>query len=179
MKCDICHTREANVHLTEVVNNKVTKLNLCEECARAKGEEMQSHFGLTDLLGSLMDLGPAAVDERGHKSTSLRCSVCGMTYYDFQKIGRLGCGECYEAFKNDLSALLKKIHGSDRHAGKVPYIAGKRAVKDPELLARLKTDLEKLVQSEEFEKAAVLRDRIREIEEKGVKPRSKKEGNET
>ena len=163
MKCDICNERDATVHLTEVVNDEVTKLHLCEECAHQKSEEMQSHFGLTDLLSSLMDVGSAVPSEGKAQRMVKRCPSCGMTYQDFRETGRLGCGTCYETFEKNLSALLKKIHGSDKHVGKMPY-HGEKAEEEQNDLKRLKAELEELVSSEEFEKAALLRDRIRELE---------------
>jgi len=165
MKCDICNEREATVHLTEVINDEVTKLHLCEECARRKSEEMQSHFGLTDLLSSLMDVGSAFPAEEKAQRVAKRCPSCGMTYQDFRETGRLGCGTCYETFEKNLSTLLRKIHGSDKHVGKMPY-HGKKAEKDQDDLQRLKEELEELVRSEEFEKAALLRDRIKDLEKK-------------
>jgi len=165
MKCDVCHVREASVHLTEVINDQVSKLHLCEQCARTKGEEMQSNFGLTDLIASLMDFSPSVSDREVQKDTGGKCRVCGMTYYDFQKTGQLGCGKCYETFRKDLSGLLRKIHGSDRHVGKMPFM-GEKALKDQEELQRLKAEMDRLIRAEEFEKAVILRDRIREVEQK-------------
>jgi len=165
MKCDICKKREATVHLTEIINDKVSKLHLCEKCAKEKGDQMQSHFGLTDLLSGLMDMGPVMGDEPLKVKASPKCDMCGMTYQDFQKKGKLGCGECYEKFNKPLSELLRKIHGSDRHVGKMPF-KGEKTVKEQEDLKRLKDELNKMIQQEEFEKAAVLRDRIKELEEK-------------
>jgi protein arginine kinase activator len=165
MECDICHEREATVHLTEVVNENVTKLHLCEKCAKKKSEEMQSHFGLTDLLSGLMDFVPSVPEDNADAVSGLRCDTCGMTYRDFQKTGRLGCGKCYEKFDRNLGELLKKIHGSDRHVGKMPLV-GKAGPGEEEDLRRLKSELDGLVRAEEFEKAAVLRDRVRELEEK-------------
>jgi len=164
VRCDVCHAREATVHLTEVVNEEVTKLHLCENCAKAKSEEMQSHFGLTDLIASLMDFEPALPEEKPHE-VAVKCGKCGMTYHDFQKTGKLGCEECYEAFKKDLSGLLKKIHGADRHVGKMPVMSVGTA-SDQETLKRLHTELEELVRAEEFEKAAIIRDRIKDLEGK-------------
>ncbi|MFH1305573.1 MAG: UvrB/UvrC motif-containing protein [Candidatus Omnitrophota bacterium] len=168
MKCEVCGTRDAAVHLTEVVNDKVTKLHLCEQCARAKSEEMQSHFGLTDLLSGLMDFGPAASGERAEGEVGAKCSLCGMTYFNFQKTGKLGCGKCYESFERNLGELLRKIHGSDRHAGKIPF-KGEKAIKEQQDLRRLKSELNELIRSEEFEKAALLRDRIRGMEKQPEK----------
>jgi len=165
MKCDLCHIRVASVHLTEVINDQVTKLHLCEECAKTKGEEMQSHFGLTDLLGSLMEFEPSVSDDEVENELMVKCPSCGMTYHDFQKSGRLGCCKCYEVFRKELGELLRKIHGSDRHVGKMPFM-GEKTVEDQKELKRLKTELDHLIKSEEFEKAAIMRDRVRELEEK-------------
>lgn len=162
MTCEICGKREATVHITEIINNKVTKLHLCEECAKAKGAEMEDHFGLSDLLAGLADLGsklePQAAD-------NIKCPVCGFTYQDFKKAGRLGCGECYEAFKKQLAPLIKRIHGSERHMGKVPLMVGK-GVREERSIQDLKIQMEKAIQLEEFEEAARLRDKIRQLEKK-------------
>lgn len=162
MTCDICGKREATVHLTEIVNDKMTKLHLCEECAKEKGAEMEEHFGLSDLLAGLADLGAGIESEIGSK---VKCSACGFTYSDFKKVGRLGCGECYEAFKKQLGPLLKRIHSADRHVGKVPLSAGK-TVSDTRTLQDLRLKMEKAIQFEEFEEAARLRDQIKELEKK-------------
>jgi len=160
MVCDVCGKKEATVHLTEIVNDKMTKLHLCEDCAKEKGAEMEEHFGLSDLLAGLADLGPSIEPEI---TDTIKCHSCGFTYRDFKKVGRLGCSECYEAFKKQLGPILKRIHGADRHAGKVPLTLGK-TVKDTRNLQELKIKLEKAIQSEEFEEAARLRDKIKELE---------------
>lgn len=170
MLCDICGKNEATVHLTEIVNDKVKKLHLCEECAKEKGSEMEEHFGLSDLLAGLADLGGSALEpEIGE---SVKCPACGFTYHDFKKVGRLGCGECYEAFKKQLAPLLKRIHSADRHIGKVPLSVGK-TVRDTRTLQELKVRMEKAIQFEEFEEAARLRDQIKELEKKAKEGSSK------
>ena len=162
MLCDICGKFEATVHLTEIVNEEVTKLHLCEACAREKGAEMEEHFGLSDLLAGLSDIGAQLEPE---VVETIKCPVCGFTYQNFRKVGRLGCGACYEAFKKQLAPLLRRIHGADRHVGKVPLTVGK-TVKDTRDLQELKVRMEKAIQAEEFEEAARLRDKIRESEKK-------------
>lgn len=160
MLCNICGKNEATVHLTEIVNDKMTKLHLCEACAKEKGAEMEEHFGMSDLLAGLADLGaniePGVIDD-------VKCPVCGFTYQDFKKVGRLGCGDCYEAFKKQLDPLLKRIHGANRHVGKVPLMMGKN-VKEKRTLQEMKMQLEKAIMAEEFEEAARLRDMIRDME---------------
>ena len=160
MLCNICGKKEATVHLTEIVNEKITKLHLCEECAKEKGAEMEEHFGLSDLLAGLADLGPTTEPSI---IEAIKCPSCGFTYQDFKKVGRLGCGDCYEAFKKQLAPLLKRIHGADRHVGKIPITVGK-TIKDTHTLQELKIQMEKSIQAEEFEEAAKLRDKIRELE---------------
>lgn len=165
MHCDVCNTNEATVHLTEIVNDKVTKLHLCESCAKEKGEEMEEHFGMSDLLAGLADMG-ASLDSSA--ANNVKCPTCGFTYNDFKKAGRLGCGDCYEAFKKQLDPLLKRIHGANRHIGKVPLMAGD-AVKGNKTLQdikALKERLEKAIRSEAFEEAAKLRDSLKELEKK-------------
>lgn len=169
MLCDVCGKKEATVHLTEIINDQVTKLHLCEECARDKSVEMEEHFGLSDLLAGLADLGaqmePQAIDK-------VKCPNCGFSYQDFRKIGRLGCSECYEAFKKQLAPLLKRIHGADRHVGKVPLMIGK-TVKETRNLQDMKMKLDKAIRAEEFEEAARLRDQIKELEKKSKDGNSK------
>lgn len=159
MFCEVCGKKEATVHLTEIINDKVTKLNLCEDCAKDKGTEMEEHFGLNDLLAGLADLGSTTEPEL---ITKAKCPSCGFTYQDFKKVGRLGCGDCYEAFKKQLGPLLKRIHGSDHHTGKIPLMVGK-TVKDTRNLQDLKARMEKAIQTEDFEEAARLRDKIKEM----------------
>lgn len=162
MRCDICGENEATIHLTEVVNDQVTKLHICETCAKQKSDEMQSHFGLTDLLSGLVE-GADVLGGGVPGMVEAKCPVCGSMYRDFQKSGRIGCGKCYDVFSKNLAELLRKIHGSDKHVGKMPF-SGKGSVKRNEDISRLKNELQQLVAAEEFEKAALLRDRINEME---------------
>ena len=167
MLCDICGKNPATVHLTEIVDENMTELHLCEECAQKKGAQMETHFGLADLLAGLADLGGQFTTTK--KETKTKCPRCGLTYEDFKKIGRLGCGECYSAFKEILLPLLKRIHGSTQHNGKSP---GKKAAKVIKMvkvkneLHELKEKLQKAIELEEFEEAAKLRDKIKETEKK-------------
>jgi protein arginine kinase activator len=161
MMCEICGKNPATVHLTELIDDKTTELHLCEECAREKGAQIKTHFGLADLLAGLADFGMGLKDVE--ESTQLKCPSCGLTYRTFRKVGRLGCGECYGAFRQYLAILLKRIHGSTIHVGKIPT----GMVPDTSLkseLQGLKAKLHQAIDAEAFEEAARLRDRIRELE---------------
>ena len=170
MLCDTCKKTQATVHLTEIIDDKMTELHLCEECAQKKGAQMESHFGLADLLAGLADLGGGGFT-KAKSETQVKCPRCGLTYEDFKKVGRLGCGECYSAFKEALLPLLKRIHGSTQHYGKSPKRMTKttKTVKSKNELQELKDKLQKAVQIEEFEEAAKVRDKIRDLEKRRKK----------
>lgn len=175
MLCDICGKNAATVHLTEIIDEQMAELHLCEGCAREKSMEMEQQFGLADLLAGLSNLGEQ-LEAQG--IANLKCRICGLTYADFKKTGRLGCSECYQCFKVYLKPLLKKIHGSAQHIGKVPANKVKaqtfpiipqekpHVFEKPSPLQSLKDKLQLAIQKEEFEEAAKLRDKIRELEKK-------------
>lgn len=162
MQCDICHKNEASVHLTEIIDNQITELHLCEECARQKGAQMEQHFGLADLLAGLADLGQQ-FDVSAKKE--IKCANCGLTYQDFRRLGRLGCSECYQEFKDSLRVLLKRIHGSTQHLGRMPVKKPLPVQKKSEA-DKLRGKLQRAIEMEEFEEAARLRDKIRTLEAK-------------
>lgn len=174
MQCDICTKKKATVHLTEIVDEQMSEMHLCEECARQKSAQMEQQFGLADLLAGLStDLGKTAASKDAQKS-ELKCANCGLLYEDFRKFGRLGCGECYKSFKEHLAGLLRKIHGSNKHLGKAPD-GHEPAVMDTLPLEApvaiesaniddLRRKLQQAIQAEDFEKAALLRDQIRNLE---------------
>lgn len=162
MVCDLCNKNVATVHLTEIINDQMRELHLCEGCAREKGAEMEQHFGLQDMLAGLADMGEELGEETGDQLT---CDVCGMTYHDFRKIGRLGCPACYDVFKKKLATVLRRIHGSTRHVGKIPARIN-QDVSDKLRIQELKRKLQRSVEMEEFEEAARIRDEIRKLEKK-------------
>ena len=169
MLCDICHKTTATVHLTEIIDNQITELHLCENCARQRGTQMEQHFGLADLLAGLADLGQQF--EPSGKAEA-KCPNCGLTYQDFRRIGRLGCSECYQAFRDSLVVLLKRIHGSTQHLGRAPSkITKAAAAPKKSAIEILRFDLQKAIEVEEFEQAARLRDKIRALEAKRKKKR--------
>ncbi len=165
MLCDICAKNEATVHLTEIINEQVKELHLCEDCAQTKSMQMEQQFGLSDLLAGLADFDKPL---KAQETSVTQCQNCQLTYKDFKKIGRLGCSECYSYFRGYLNSLLKRIHGSTQHIGKAPLkvtqaTKAKKRTYSPE---ELREKLRKAIATEEFEEAARLRDSIRQIEKK-------------
>lgn len=161
-RCDVCGVRPAHIHYTEIVNNKVVTVDLCTECAKEKGIDIKKSgsYGVGDLVAGM--IGSAAQTD-SEKISKVHCDFCGYDYSDFKKIGRFGCPECYRAFSAQLLPLLRHIHGSTQHRGKAPAEMGPQAVLRRELV-ELKEQLNRAVESEEYEKAAEIRDRIKELE---------------
>jgi protein arginine kinase activator len=163
MLCDLCGKNQATVHLTEIIDDAMNELHLCEECARAKSAQMEQQFGLGELLAGLADFEKQPGAEK--EAVSLKCPNCGFNYSDFRKLGRLGCSECYPTFKKYLGPLLKKIHGSVMHFGKSPAKADRVSLSRPDLV-ELRRQLQQAIENEAFEEAARLRDQIKALENK-------------
>ncbi|MEW6227073.1 MAG: UvrB/UvrC motif-containing protein [Bacillota bacterium] len=167
MLCDECGKRPANVHLTKIVNGVKSESHLCDQCARDKGELdlfWEPKFSFPNLLAGLLGHEPgfqAPLAIPG--GTQDRCRNCGLDFPDFTKTGFLGCPDCYEEFRPRLEPLLKRIHGSTRHTGKVPRRTGGAAGVRRELES-LRAELARLVAREQYEEAAKVRDRIRALE---------------
>lgn len=164
MLCNICNKNPATVHLTEIIDEQMSELHLCEDCAHKKSQAMEQQFGLSDLLAGMADFDKPK-DETSAMVSAVKCPNCGLTYADFKKIGRLGCGECYNAFKKYLGPLLKRIHGSTQHTGKSPLRVTKVLKKRIDI-QELRNRLSKAIESEAFEEAAKIRDQIKDLEKK-------------
>jgi protein arginine kinase activator len=161
MPCEQCHEREAVIHLTQIVNEQVTTLHLCERCAAEKGVESPGSQPKTPLGTFLAAMGqehtptPRAGDS---------CSRCGGSLQDFRESGRLGCPDCYRTFEVPLRDLLRRLHGSTHHMGE------RYADREPATpaarhqAAELREQLRLAVETENFELAAELRDRLRVME---------------
>lgn len=165
MLCNVCHKNEATIHVTEIINDEVQEVHICEACAKKKGIMMNHNYGLADFMAGLTDFGLSNIDNKPQIKSTFKCPECGMSFDDFKKIGRLGCGGCYEAFKKGLAPLLKKVHGSSQHIGKVPIRAGEKIKAESEL-QRLEQSLIKAIEQEAFEEAAGIRDEIKEFKSK-------------
>lgn len=166
MLCERCQERPATVFYTEIINNKQKKMQLCEVCAgqmQAEGlgglPQMNLHNFLASFWNQMSGVHPFAP-----KTKEETCPSCGTPESLFAQKGLFGCGDCYKHFGERLEPLLRRIHGSSAHTGKVPLRSGGKV-----LLARqieeLKAGLRDAVAREEFEKAAELRDNIKKLEQ--------------
>lgn len=168
MLCDKCKKNEANVHITKMVNNDKTVLNLCEACAREYQEEFgftQSSFSFHKFLAGLLDQTTSMMAGEPSVAPGIaKCPLCGTTRQVFAQYGKLGCDRCYDTFEASLSPLIRRVHGRERHTGKVPKRSGQE-IRLKKQLAGLKMKLQELVAREEFEEAAKVRDQIRALED--------------
>jgi protein arginine kinase activator len=163
MSCDQCREREAVIHLTQIVNEQVTTLHLCEKCAAEKGVESPGSAVKTPLGTFLAAMGKGAEQQSPAARTGETCARCGATFQDFRESGRLGCPDCYRAFETPLRDLLRRLHGSTHHIGE-RYAEREPTVAATEQTADLREQLRLAVETENFELAAELRDRLRVVE---------------
>ncbi len=161
MTCENCGAPDAKVHLTQIIKSEMSTHHLCEKCAAAKGLDTTPEVSLP-LMDVFSKIVPEVTEDPSWGTEA--CSFCGLTHKDFKRTGRLGCAHCYETFKRQLPAMLQRVHGSARHVGKVYLPPDPTASETERRLEGLRRMLERAVQSEEFERAAQLRDQIRELE---------------
>lgn len=162
MLCQICHVNSAVIKIAQIINGKKIEANLCKHCAENKGfdnplstlPQMFENF-LAEFLGQ-------DVLKRGASKDKRKCTGCGSTWEIFEKTGLLGCGQCYETYQDDLSIVLRRIHGSNQHIGSCPKSF--RHVVDQSKIQNFRAQLERAIKNENFERAAILRDIIRDTE---------------
>jgi protein arginine kinase activator len=162
MLCDICKQNVATVHLTQMVDGKTKKVDLCEACSKEKGVDDPTGFSLADLL---LGLGAAQEIDQSAGGVELKCPHCGFTQADFKKSGRLGCPECYTTFAEGLESLLRTMHKGTRHVGKIPHVL-KESQDLSDRLKSLQKKLDKAIGEEDFETAVHLRDEISQVKSK-------------
>lgn len=155
-KCDKCN-KKATIHLTDIVDGHKTEVHLCEDCAVSEGITIKA--SVSQLLEEFV-LQKSPEPEEAQPA----CDVCGMTFAEFRQKGLLGCPHDYDLFEKPLAPLLERAQeGTLQHVGKVPHKASSSQKKQTELL-RLRASLRAAVSAEDYERAATLRDRIKELE---------------
>jgi protein arginine kinase activator len=164
MQCQICNKNDATIHLTEIVDGMRTEMHICEQCAIEQDIAVKSHIPINELLSNLLAVQPSDDELAGPSERELVCPDCGFTLAQFRKEGILGCPRDYEIFEKTLLAIIEKAHdGKTTHCGKIPLKTPGNTKKQMELL-KLRQQLDAAVQSEDYELAAELRDRIKQSE---------------
>lgn len=160
--CDKCG-KPAPFHLTDIRDGKKTERHLCKECAAAEGLKISSAdaASMETMTKLLEEFVLQAVGKHGDV---VCCQVCGMSFDEYRKQELLGCPNDYDAFGEELGHLVERVQDhATQHVGKVPLRASQTQKRLTALL-RLRTELRGAVQDEDYERAARLRDQIRELE---------------
>lgn len=178
MLCKICNKNQATIHIQEIVNGEKKVLHICPECAakKAKDDPALQGFNIAEMLYNLSSqinaaetgAGEEERDDSDPQEPALSCQGCGWTSKDFRKSGRLGCPECYETFKDFIYPALGNMHRGAIHVGKRPgqQPGSSEPGKNLMEIMRLQKQLEEHIRREEYENAALIRDKISELKNK-------------
>ena len=159
MLCEKCDVNTATTHIRTIVNGEVYEKHLCASCAANEGYGDIKNNNLTEILSSMF--GDTSVVD---KKKITRCSCCGSAFSDIAKSGKCGCAQCYTTFYEQLLPYFKRVHGSTQHIGKVPQVSSIPDTAPQESIAELRSLLNRLVREENYEQAAVVRDKIKKME---------------
>lgn len=163
MKCQSCGKKEATVRYVENINGKKQEMHLCINCANKLG-----FADFSDMFSPMFSTIPSFFEDLTLQEEQ-KCPSCGYTFKNYADTGLFGCPDCYDTFSNRLDEIFLKLHGKNRHPKfvskktSIENISEKKVNKDDEI-EDLKNQLSVLVKNEEYEKAAIIRDRIKEIE---------------
>ncbi len=172
MKCQNCNKNEASTFVRRNINGNVTEMHLCSECAKELG--LMHDFTVENIFGDTFfgNLLSSGLDSMNILSSVDRCEYCGSTFNDIVKSGLVGCAHCYDKFGDRLDDSISKIHGKTSHIGKTINYTEEtdedgetEAQKAKDELARLKDELKTAISEQRFEDAAVLRDKIKDLDE--------------
>jgi protein arginine kinase activator len=156
MLCQVCNKRIATVEIINVINGVKTELHLCEQCAKEAALNA-TQLDLAALIDQLFNIEGTA---NGSNDTGLICPICGTTLEEFTASGKLGCDKCYETFAEVLEPVIKRLHGTTIHSGKLSGRGGKE-VEIKREISDIQKQLYNAVQNEEYELAAQYRDLIK------------------
>ncbi|MEZ6096718.1 MAG: UvrB/UvrC motif-containing protein [Pirellulaceae bacterium] len=163
MKCQKCE-KPATFHITDLTGEGLLELHLCAECARTylqpEGEPAAPKMG--NVIEGQLKLEQTA--EELKELDNKTCPVCGISFFEFRQVGRLGCPYDYQFFQKELEPLLLNVHGSTEHPGKHP----RRPTLSPEHsteIIGLRRKLREAVEREDYEQASKVRDQIKQHEE--------------
>lgn len=165
--CYECKNKLATVHIKKILNNSITEVHLCTDCANEKFGAQEALLSPQIFLPNIIaNLVPAFAENQNQmQHTKEKCPICGCGFADFINTGLLGCSNCYNVFSKELNEIIRKIHGSTQHKGKIVSKSFDK-LKEKRSIEELKKQLEELVKLEKYEEAAKLRDKIKKIESK-------------
>lgn len=159
MMCEKCGKYKATTYIKKVINGVSQEVKLCPTCAKNFGYNTFSNNSFAGFLSSMFG-------EYELPQNSKTCECCGSTFNDIAKNGKVGCSKCYDTFTEELLPYLKRLHGNVKHVGKMPNMSPLAVSTVADRINALRNELNTLVKNEEFEKAAKVRDQIKELEGK-------------
>lgn len=170
MECQECQKRPATLHFTQVINSNKTEVHVCEVCAKEKGYMTypEEGYSLHNLLTGLFNFDSAMMESKQSNSykqvKELKCPQCGMSLSTFKQVGKFGCATCYDTFSGRIDPILRRVHsGNTKHYGKIPKRKG-GDLHTKKKLETYKAELHQLIEDENFEEAAQIRDKIKALE---------------
>lgn len=167
MICERCQKEHAKVYLNKVIDGKKQEIHLCRKCALEVKGYLDEEISFQSFLSGLLGINKKIVNENIYnREDILICNKCNMAYSEFQKRGKFGCSNCYEAFSEVLTPVIKRVHGSNIHTGKIPNRASEK-IKIERQIEELQNELQIAVNNEEYEQAAKFRDEIRALKKEG------------
>ncbi len=163
MLCEKCGQNPATVRFIKVENGHKTEVNLCQACAQGYSSGFAAGFNLQNILANMFDLPKvwgtvSPPDQR-------RCPTCHSSLADIQQRAQLGCSDCYTVFQGEVDTILRRIHSTTQHVGKVPA-TGYTKIRLQRRIEEKRRQMEECVRMEQFEQAAILRDEVRELEKR-------------
>ncbi len=187
MLCQNCGKNEANIRYTQIINGVKKEINLCSECAKILGmEDLEMPINFNSFLGDFFNDYAETGLLKTFQNNEIKCKKCGMSYSDFISSGVFGCSECYNVFSNPIESLLKNLHGTAKHVGRVPKVKNNtieknkldldieskkipndnsdtKETKKDDKIKKLEKDLELAIKEERYEDAAKIRDELKEM----------------
>lgn len=177
MNCENCGRNYANVRYTQIINGNKSERFLCEECSKRLGiQNIDLSMDFSGLLGDVLSsFEQESLFQDLLKTKDVRCKRCDFSFEDFINTGKFGCEDCYSEFEERIDPILRSIQGSNRHIGRIGKIENaednkeekweelEKEAQNPEI-EKLKKDLKSAVKEENYEEAAILRDKIKKLE---------------
>ena len=175
MLCDKCKENEAIIFYREVINDHEKTMRLCADCA-AEAEKsgligkskpldifdnMEFPGDVTFFLGGLFGV-PAYQKQKTNEAK--KCTLCASTFAELVKSGRVGCPECYKVFAEELAGTVSRLHGATTHCGRAPGKLREGYARRAQI-KELEAELKSAIESEEYERAAEIRDKLKSLRE--------------
>lgn len=170
MTCNICGKEKAVLHITEQIGKEFDKISICKKC----NEELriiekcleESDKELFSILPKLTNRKSMSLEKitKNKKSYKKICSVCGYSLNDFLITKTAACPQCYNSFRVLINKIVRKIHHSSKHVGKVSNKNLSYEDIEKEILQH-KDNMEFLTKMEKYEEANELKKKIETLNE--------------